>query len=135
MTAGAGVHWIDLVKVLWPIFTVIMAGLASVILLVLSTRFTTLVAHKQHEARLLELERFKVSQESALAVLPSRQQLGDQIARQGDRINATREELGDSLAELGERIAGLEASNRGVGDQVRTLNQYLHTLLERGLKP
>lgn len=130
----APAHWSELLRALWPVFTLI-AGLAIAgVLLALRSIFATVTAHKNHDERLVVVETFVIEQKTALGMLPTRQELGVQIARHGDRLSETREEISEQLSEQGERIAGVEEGLKGVSRQLETTNTYLHTLLEQGLR-
>lgn len=126
--------WWELVRTLWPVFAV-LAGLASGgIVLGLKSMFASTAAHNSHDDRLCLVETFVIEQKTALGILPTRQQLGDDIRKQSERIVETREEILEQVGDLGERIAGLEAGMTGLADQSKTTNTYLQMMIERGMK-
>lgn len=126
--------WWELLRALWPVFLVIATLSIGGIVLALKSMFATTKAHSDHNSRLVFVETFVIEQKTAISILPSRQQLGDQIAHQGDKIAEVKDELSEQIAELGARMTGVETASRGTNDQLRTLNPYLHTLIDRGMR-
>jgi Protein of unknown function (DUF2730) len=115
--------WLEYVRALWPVVVGISLFFSGIVGLWLSSKFvakpsldaisTKLDAAKliaaDHSARLLHLEE---SFQSA----------------------PTRQELQDDISNLSARLSALEAGQRGIEAQLKTTNNYLHTLVENGLK-
>jgi hypothetical protein len=126
--------WWELLRALWPVFLVLASLTVCAIVLQLKSMFATREAHRDHDDRLIVVETFVIEQKTALGILPTRQELGEQITRQTEKITDTREELVEQLGEQSERIAGLEAGVKGLDRRLETTNTYLHTLIERGIR-
>jgi hypothetical protein len=109
------VSWLDWFRAVYPVFVTLvsLAGLGSV--LFLGTKFAAKTtvdglakAQADHETRLQLLEEFT---EAA----------------------PTRQDLQDELSKLGARMTGVESGMKGIGKQLDTTNNYLHTLIEKSI--
>jgi chromosome segregation ATPase len=108
--------WLDYLAKLWPIVVVLSTIFGALIGVWLSSRY----APRQ------EFERLKNTVFEHTT----------QIATLEDTLKSspTRQELQDDIAQLAERIRGLETGVSGMRDQLSTTNNYLHTLIEKGLQ-
>lgn len=127
IAGGAGqpqpLQWVDYVTKLWPIVVTTAGLLATGMLLALATRFASVKALTDLATTVADLKISKEGHETRICAL-------EQTASQ----SPTRQELQDEIAGLGERMRGVEVGMDGLAGQLRTANEYLHTLIERGLK-
>lgn len=116
--------WYQIIQFIWPIAAtitpvVMLGGFAW-----LKTKFPAIEDVEDIEDQLRDLRERKVKTESRL----------DTIER--DLQSApTRADLQNIISNLSERIGGLEAQNRGFERQLKTQNDYLQVLVERGMNP
>lgn len=108
--------WLDYIAKLWPIVVVLSGIFGALIGVWLSSRY----APRQ------EFERLKNTVFEHTTQIAT---LEDTL-----KISPTRQELQEDISKLAERIGGLEAGVTGMRHELGTTNNYLHTLIDRGLK-
>lgn len=116
-------HWLEYIKAFeGPVFFVFsfLVGVA-----------TLWVSSKTASKRDLE----EINDKSAVVNLTLANHAG-RISHIEDALNSppTGKQLQDGLSVLSAKIAALEASNGGIQRQLATANDYLHTLVEKGLR-
>lgn len=108
-------NWLEIIRTVWPI----AATITPVILLCgffwLQTKFALKKTVDDLDKRVDEHEVRLKSVELECAQVPSRQSL--QV----------------ELSNLSQRMRGVEVGCEAMGRQLNTTNDYLHTLVERGL--
>lgn len=125
--------WVDYIKYGWPIITGVAGFLVIVGAMWIKTNFVTRAEHRADRQAAEERERRIAEHDQRLSLLEAYQ-----------KQPPTRHDLGDGIAEVGERISKIEAIVEGIdkrvnreldsiGEQLRTFNSYLHTLIDKGL--
>jgi Protein of unknown function (DUF2730) len=109
------VGWLDWFRAVYPVFVTLvsLAGLGCV--LFLGTKFAAKTTvdglaktQAEHETRL-------------------------QLLEDHSEASPTRQELHDEVAKLAGRMTGVESGMKGIGKQLDTTNNYLHTLIEKSI--
>jgi len=116
--------WLDtIINVVWPIITAVAPIIFGVGLLWLRSQFPT---RSDFEGLIS-----RVGQMASDAAL-DRQRL-NQLARDSEG-SPTRLELLEKMSSLASEMAQVQATNKAIQRQLTTQNDYLHTLIEKGLK-
>lgn len=119
---GVAVGWADWIRAIWPILVVVVGAIGSGLYLGLAMRFPSVSAFEKLKQRVDKLEREDGDKEGRLKRV-------EEICVAAP----TRIELQEDIAKLGQRMSGMEGKMHGVGQQLRTIDNYLRTLIERGL--
>lgn len=122
--------WLEILQTLWPIAStltpvIMLGGFAW-----LQTKFPSQADLKEHKVDLLALND-RVS--SVMTRMTTSEGRIENIIRDLER-EPTRADLSSSIADLRERMGRVESSVDSVRDQLETQNEYLHTLIQQGMK-
>jgi hypothetical protein len=117
------VDLLEFVKVLWPIASTITPLILAAGFLWLRTKFPSREEVEKLSAKVEQLDG----------------KLDDHEVRVGkiefdQKSEPTRADLNRVQTALGERIGGVEATLRGMGQQLGRIDTYLHTLIDKGLE-
>lgn len=137
-------EFLDIFKVAWPIAVTLLPIILSAGILWLRSQFPTKVELeavradvaaklKETEARLTGKidahdERLDIGSKK-MAELDKRASIVEEECRQAPSRNTLQTEL----SSINARVRGVEAYLEGTKRELGTLNDYLHTLIERGL--
>ena len=114
--------WLDILSTLWPIAATITPVLIMGGFFWLKTQFATKADFDRHAENTTDLRAELIRIDGRLTAL------------QNDMESSpTRADMSKQMARFGERLGRLEASTEGLGRQLATTNQYLHTIVEKGL--
>ncbi len=130
MDSSTFLEWL---RAIYPVLVTLISLAGFVLVLWLGTKFASKKDVEQINAKLDGLAS-KKSVTELCGVVDSHDK---KVALLEQSINAepTRQQLHDELSVLASRMSGLEQGVRGMGDQLRTTNQYLHTIIEKSVPP
>ncbi len=115
--------WLDIVATMWPIAATITPLMMMGGFFWLRTQFAPRGDLDEHAAKLGDIREELVRIDERLTNLQS-----DMDA------SPSRSEMSERISYLAERIGRMEAATEGILRQFATTNQYLHTIIERGLR-
>ena len=115
--------WLEYVRALWPVVVALSLLISSVFVLWLSSRYVTKAVVDGVTAKLVSFELDLGKHDVRI------RQLEDQFASA-----PTRQELQDDISRLSAEMEGVKTGQLGIQNQLKTTNDYLHTLIENGLK-
>lgn len=115
--------WLEYIRVFWPVF--LGAGTFVMLfgLLWLRSKFTPIEEHKAVAKRVTDLESLTTGQDQRIAHVEGAMEQAP-----------TRQELQDDIGELASRMTGVETGLQGIDARLKTQNDYLHLLVEKGLR-
>lgn len=117
-------YWLDvLVNVVWPIASTLTPLILGAGFLWLQTKFPTKGVFEKLEARVGHIETTQAIDSQRLTSLA-----------EDAEHSPTRIELLDKLSIISSRLSHVEATTKAIDKQLTTQNDYLHTLIEKGLK-
>lgn len=122
--------WLQIFQTLWPVASavtpvIMLGGFAW-----LQTKFPSQADLKEHKGDLAALNE-RVS--AVMTRMTTSEGRIENIIRDLER-QPTRADLSSSVADLRERMGRVESSIESVRDQLETQNEYLHTLIQQGMK-
>jgi flagellin-like hook-associated protein FlgL len=115
--------WLEYIRTFWPIGVAVSVLVAGILVLWLKSGFATRDGINKVHGRLDLLSDAKTSH-------------AERIKHLEDAFGSapTRHELQEDIAALSARMSAVEAGMGGIQNQLKTTNNYLHTLVENGLK-
>lgn len=122
--------WLQILQTVWPIASAITPVIMLGGFAWLQTKFPSQADLKEHKVDLLALNE-RVS--SVMTRMTTSESRIENILRDLER-EPTRADLSSSIADLRERMGRVESSVDSVRDQLETQNEYLHTLIQQGMK-
>lgn len=122
--------WLPLLQTIWPIASTITPVIMLGGFAWLQTKFPSQADLKEHKVDLLALND-RVS--SVMTRMTTSESRIENILRDLER-QPTRADLSSSVADLRERMGRVESSIESVRDTLETQNEYLHTLIQQGMK-
>lgn len=127
--------WIlELIRTLWPIAAVLTPLIIGAGILWMRSQFSTKLDIQNMEGRILERIESHDGRlndgSKKLADLDKRVALVE-----GDcESSPSRHDLNQAIAVLAGRMSAVESSSRGLEREIRTQNDYVHTLIEKGMR-
>lgn len=119
--------WLEFIKIVWPIASVLTPVVIGAGLLWLRSQFTlkTELASKAAEltAEIRQVEKTTADHATSIKLLEA----------EANR-SPTRQELADKIEQIATGQAGVEQSVAGLATQVGTTNEYLQVIIENGLR-
>ncbi len=122
--------WLPILQPAWPIASTITPVIMLGGFAWLQTKFPSQADLKEHKVDLLALND-RVS--SVMTRMTTSESRIENILRDLER-QPTRADLSSSVADLRERMGRVESSIESVRDTLETQNEYLHTLIQQGMK-
>lgn len=122
--------WLQILQTVWPIASAITPVIMLGGFAWLQTKFPSQADLKEHKVDLLALNE-RVS--SVMTRMTTSEGRIENILRDLERA-PTRSDLSSSIADVRERMGRVESSVDSVRDQLETQNEYLHTLIQQGMK-
>ncbi|HEU4958991.1 MAG TPA: hypothetical protein VFT56_01170 [Sphingomonas sp.] len=118
--------WLDYVRVLWPIASVVTPLIITAGLFWLRSQFALKTE--------LAAERTRVDGKfTGIATAINDHETRLKLIEQDQQRPPSRHELFKQMSNISSRTEAMESTLEGIEKQVGTLNDYLHTLIERGL--
>jgi hypothetical protein len=116
-------EWLEYIRTFWPIGVAVSCLVAGILVLWLKSGFATRESINKVHGRI-----------DGIAVSTSSN--GERIKHLEDAFGSSpsRHELQEDIAALSARMSAVEAGMGGIQNQLKTTNNYLHTLVENGLK-
>lgn len=115
--------WFEAVERIYPFLVLIFSGGGALLLLWLATKFAGKPELAAACARIDQVEDGVSRHDARLQLLEA-----------ASNASPTRQELQRDMARLEARISGLDSAIHGLNQRLGTFNDYLHTLVERGIK-
>lgn len=120
---GGAVNWLELIRTLWPIASVITPLILAAGFLWLRTQFPSKAELKEIEGRLGGIA-------TGMAEFDRRISLVEEDCKS----SPSRNDLNQGLAVVAGRISGVEASVHGLERTVTTQHDYIRTVVEKAME-
>lgn len=125
--------YLEWFRAAWPVLVALCGFMGLFFMLWLKSRFVTkdelAGTSAKVDARIKDVECRADTLDDLVAAQDKRLSLLE------EHINTSpsRQEIQSEISRLAERVSGMDASVKGIGQQLATQNQYLHTIIDRGL--